>query len=114
MRVAQSIPTTGTNKVVKRTLAHQHVRRDRIGTDVVYVRDRGDQCYRPVIDIEQDGIVAVFSDLPDDFRDITEVDAHARIIHQQAVHLFKKLPIPLHHHGQQLGDIDNGIRRAKL
>ena len=43
LRVAGRLPTTGTNKVVKRTLAHQHVRRDRVGPDdLLYVRERGE------------------------------------------------------------------------
>ena len=43
LRVASVLPTTGTNKVVKRTLAHQHVRRDRVGPeDALFVRERGE------------------------------------------------------------------------
>ncbi len=47
VRVAAQLPTTGTNKVVKRTLAHQHLRRDRVGDeDALWVRERGEP-YRP-------------------------------------------------------------------
>jgi fatty-acyl-CoA synthase len=46
MRIATELPTTGTNKVVKRTLVHQKYRRDRIGDDGLYVRHRGDPQYR--------------------------------------------------------------------
>ena len=46
VRVADAMPTTGTNKVVKRQLAHEKFRRDRVGGDVVYVRDRGSNRYR--------------------------------------------------------------------
>ncbi len=39
-------PTTGTNKIVKRTLAQQKFRADRVGGDAVYVRNRGEATYR--------------------------------------------------------------------
>ena len=42
VRVLRDPPTTGTNKIVKRTLVHQKFRRDRVGGDALYVRDRGD------------------------------------------------------------------------
>jgi fatty-acyl-CoA synthase len=47
VRIASELPTTGTNKVVKRTLVSQKYRRDRIGEDPLWVRDRGDAAYRP-------------------------------------------------------------------
>jgi fatty-acyl-CoA synthase len=47
VRVAAELPTTGTNKVVKRTLARQKVRRDRVGADALWVRRRGEGAYRP-------------------------------------------------------------------
>ena len=47
MRVLADPPTTGTNKIVKRTLVHQKWRTDRVGGDIVYVRDRGEPMYRP-------------------------------------------------------------------
>jgi hypothetical protein len=40
-------PTTGTNKIIKRTLVHQKWRADRVGGDAVYVRGRGEDVYRP-------------------------------------------------------------------
>jgi fatty-acyl-CoA synthase len=47
LRVARELPTTGTNKVVTRTLSHQKLRRDRIGDhDELWVRDRGADAYR--------------------------------------------------------------------
>jgi len=49
VRIANELPTTGTNKVVKRTLVHQKVRRDRVGDDELFVRARGDAGYRPFI-----------------------------------------------------------------
>ena len=41
LRVAVSLPTTGTNKVVKRTLVHQKYRPDRCGGDGLWSRPRG-------------------------------------------------------------------------
>ncbi|HYL52825.1 MAG TPA: AMP-binding protein [Acidimicrobiia bacterium] len=46
VRILRDPPTTGTNKIVKRTLVHQKFRRDRIGDDDLYARDRGDASYR--------------------------------------------------------------------
>jgi fatty-acyl-CoA synthase len=46
VRVLREPPTTGTNKIVKRTLVHEKWRRDRIGGDPVFVRGRGDDQYR--------------------------------------------------------------------
>lgn len=47
VRIATELPTTGTNKIVKRTLAHQKFRHDRTGGDDLYVRLRGEDVYRP-------------------------------------------------------------------
>ena len=47
VRLTAEMPTTGTNKIVKRTLAQQKFRRDLIGGDAVFVRERGDAAYRP-------------------------------------------------------------------
>jgi fatty-acyl-CoA synthase len=47
LRVLRDPPTTGTNKIVKRTLVHQKFRPDRVGGDCLYVRERGDDTYRP-------------------------------------------------------------------
>ncbi len=46
VRILADPPTTGTNKIVKRTLVHQKWRSDRVGGDVVFVRGRGDADYR--------------------------------------------------------------------
>jgi fatty-acyl-CoA synthase len=46
VRVLRDPPTTGTNKIVKRTLVHQKFRADRTGGDPVYVRGRGEDAYR--------------------------------------------------------------------
>jgi fatty-acyl-CoA synthase len=47
VRVAREVPTTGTNKVLKRDLARQKFRSDRVGGDPVWHRDRGEVAYRP-------------------------------------------------------------------
>lgn len=47
VRVLLDPPTTGTNKIVKRTLVHQKYRRDRVGGDPVFVRNRGEAEYHP-------------------------------------------------------------------
>ena len=46
VRIVGDPPTTGTNKIVKRSLVHQKWRTDRIGGDPVYVRQRGEPAYR--------------------------------------------------------------------
>jgi fatty-acyl-CoA synthase len=46
VRVVGEFPTTGTNKIVKRTLVRQKYRRDLCGDDLLYVRDRGADDYR--------------------------------------------------------------------
>jgi fatty-acyl-CoA synthase len=53
VRVASELPTTGTNKVVKRTLVYQKFRRDRVGDDRLFVRERGEDAYR-VFDVEDE------------------------------------------------------------
>ncbi len=47
VRVAADIPTTGTNKILKRDLAVQKFRADRVGDDPVWHRERGEVAYRP-------------------------------------------------------------------
>ena len=46
VRILHDPPTTGTNKIVKRTLVHQKWRGDRVGSDDVFVRARADAAYR--------------------------------------------------------------------
>ncbi|MCJ7672731.1 MAG: hypothetical protein MUP67_11915 [Acidimicrobiia bacterium] len=48
VRVLRDPPTTGTNKIVKRTLVHEKWRRDRVHGDAVYVRGRRDEVYSPL------------------------------------------------------------------
>jgi fatty-acyl-CoA synthase len=46
VRILRDPPTTGTNKIVKRSLVQQKWRGDLVGGDRVYVRQRGDTVYR--------------------------------------------------------------------
>jgi len=46
VRVLRDPPTTGTNKIVKRTLVHQKWRHDRVQGDAVFTRCRHDATYR--------------------------------------------------------------------
>ena len=46
VRILRDPPTTGTNKLVKRSLVHQKWRADQVGGDVVYVRARREPAYR--------------------------------------------------------------------
>jgi fatty-acyl-CoA synthase len=46
VRVTAEMPTTGTNKIVKRQLAREKFRRDLIGADALYVRERDAAAYR--------------------------------------------------------------------
>jgi fatty-acyl-CoA synthase len=47
VRVTAEMPTTPTNKILKRTLVHQKFRSDRSGGDPMWVRGRGEDVYRP-------------------------------------------------------------------
>jgi len=47
VRILRAPPTTGTNKIVKRTLVHEKWRSDRCGGDPIFVRPRGEAGYRP-------------------------------------------------------------------
>jgi fatty-acyl-CoA synthase len=46
LRLLRDPPTTGTNKIVKRTLVHQKFRLGLVGEDEVFVRERGAKNYR--------------------------------------------------------------------
>jgi fatty-acyl-CoA synthase len=60
VRVLVDPPTTGTNKIVKRTLVHQKWRRDRIADDPLFVRERGDAHYRPFTAADEDALHGAF------------------------------------------------------
>ncbi|HEX9683795.1 MAG TPA: AMP-binding protein [Acidimicrobiales bacterium] len=61
LRIATELPTTGTNKVVTRTLVHHKFRPDRCGPDHLYVRDRGDDHYRPFTADDAEALRARFA-----------------------------------------------------
>jgi fatty-acyl-CoA synthase len=46
VRITKDMPTTGTNKVLKRSLANQKFHLDRIGADSIYIRSRGKPGYQ--------------------------------------------------------------------
>jgi fatty-acyl-CoA synthase len=47
VRVCGALPSTPTNKILTRTLAHEKFRSDRVRGDAVYVRTRGEEQFRP-------------------------------------------------------------------
>jgi fatty-acyl-CoA synthase len=60
VRVLREPPTTGTNKIVKRTLVHEKFRADRCAGDAVYMRVRGDDAYRPFTSTDEAELRASF------------------------------------------------------
>lgn len=60
VRVLREPPTTGTNKIVKRTLQHQKWRADRCDGDSVWIRERGDAAYRPFTAADEAALRAEF------------------------------------------------------
>lgn len=54
LRICGALPTTPTNKVVTRTLVHEKFRSDRVGTDPLYQRERGEADYRPFTAADED------------------------------------------------------------
>jgi fatty-acyl-CoA synthase len=46
LRLCTTLPTTPTNKILTRTLVHEKFRSDRVGEDLVYVRERGTESFR--------------------------------------------------------------------
>jgi len=60
VRILREPPTTGTFKVVKRTLVHEKWRRDRCGGDAVWVRDRDAPAYRPFTDADERALREAF------------------------------------------------------
>jgi fatty-acyl-CoA synthase len=53
IRVCESLPSTPTNKILKRRLVHEKFRSDRVGHDRVYRRTRGDDAFRPFGDADE-------------------------------------------------------------
>ena len=60
VRVMAEPPTTGTFKIVKRTLVHEKWRADRVGGDPVFVRLRDEASYRPFTAADEDALRASF------------------------------------------------------
>jgi fatty-acyl-CoA synthase len=60
VRVLDDPPTTGTNKIAKRTLVREKFRPDLVGGDRLYVRERGDATYRPFTDADAAALLASF------------------------------------------------------
>jgi fatty-acyl-CoA synthase len=60
VRILRDPPTTGTNKIVKRTLVHQKFRADRINGDECHVRERGETEFRPFTKTDEDVLHASF------------------------------------------------------
>ena len=61
VRLLREPPTTGTNKIVKRTLVHQKWRSDRVGGDAVYTRGRGEDSYHPFTTGDEQALEAAFT-----------------------------------------------------
>jgi fatty-acyl-CoA synthase len=61
VRVLRDPPTTGTNKIVKRTLVHQKWRTDRVAGDAIFVRGRGEDAYRAFTDADETALHAEFA-----------------------------------------------------
>jgi fatty-acyl-CoA synthase len=61
VRVLQDPPTTGTNKIVKRTLALAKYRHDLVAGDALYVRLRDEPTYRPFTDADEQALRASFA-----------------------------------------------------
>jgi fatty-acyl-CoA synthase len=61
VRLLRDPPTTGTNKIVKRTLVHQKFRRDRVAGDAIFVRGRGEDVYRELTPADEAALQAAFS-----------------------------------------------------
>jgi len=61
VRLLREPPTTGTNKIVKRTLVHQKWRTDRVDGDAVYTRGRGEDSYHPFTADDEQALAAAFT-----------------------------------------------------
>ena len=61
MRIASGgLPSTPTNKVLKRVLVQQKFRADQIDCDAVWVRGRGEDAYRPFTAEDERALLAQF------------------------------------------------------
>jgi hypothetical protein len=55
------MPTSPTNKILKRTLVHEKFRPDRCADDPIWVRQRGEETYRKFSDGEANALYAEFA-----------------------------------------------------
>lgn len=60
VRVAATLPTTPSNKVMTTALVHQKFRSDRTGGDRVWLRERGADTYRPFTSADEVALRAAF------------------------------------------------------
>jgi fatty-acyl-CoA synthase len=60
LRILRDPPTTGTNKIVKRTLVTQKWRSDLVSGDAIFVRGRGEPAYRPFTTADEAALAASF------------------------------------------------------
>jgi fatty-acyl-CoA synthase len=60
VRITRAMPTTPTNKILKRTLVHEKFRPDRVGGDPLWVRGRGEATYRPFTQADAEALHARF------------------------------------------------------
>ena len=61
VRVSPALPSTATNKVLKRTLVHQKFRSDRVDGDALWVRGRGEDSYRPFTSDDEAALQRTFT-----------------------------------------------------
>jgi fatty-acyl-CoA synthase len=61
VRLCAALPTTPTNKVLTRTLVHDKFRRDRVGSDPVFVRERGADRFHPFGEKDETALRAAFA-----------------------------------------------------
>jgi fatty-acyl-CoA synthase len=61
VRLSAALPTTPTNKVLTRTLVHDKFRRDRVGGDPVFVRERGADRFHPFGEKDETALRAAFA-----------------------------------------------------
>jgi fatty-acyl-CoA synthase len=61
VRLCAALPTTPTNKVLTRTLVHDKFRRDRVGGDPVFVRERGADRFHPFGEKDETALRAAFA-----------------------------------------------------
>jgi fatty-acyl-CoA synthase len=66
VRITEAIPTTPSNKTLKRVLVHQKYRHDRAGSDPMWWRARGEAAFHLFSDADEkllhDGLVAAGRD----------------------------------------------------